>query len=271
MYPVPVKSDLSDLSELSDLSDMGHCGILGYMGKPSREYLYGINPAFEAVRAGRRRIYQAFLNESSRNHPRLKKLAAFLDARDIPIEWVERGRVLDLSSSRENQGVVLKTSPYPYAASDELLAGDRLLLLDNVEDPHNVGAILRCAEVFGFHQVLLTRKGTPEVYPSVVKVSAGATEFLSIAKDRSATQYVQAALERSFTLVALDAKGTTPLESLQGAEMARLLLVIGGEDKSVGQFILNQAHHIASIEQRGRVNSLNASVAAGIAMHALRG
>lgn len=241
------------------------------MTRPSREYLYGINPAFEAVRAGRRTVYQAFLSQSSRNHPRLKKLEAFLLARQIPIEWVERGRVLDLSSSRENQGVVLKTSPYPYARSDDLLAGNRLLLLDNVEDPHNVGAILRCAEVFGFHQVLLTAKGTPEVYPSVVKVSAGATEFLHIAKDRSANQYAQAALQNGFTLVALDAKGTTPLEALRGRPFDKLLLVIGGEDKSVGQFILNQAHHVAAIAQYGRVNSLNASVAAGIAMHALGG
>lgn len=239
------------------------------MSKPSREYLYGINPAFEAIRAGRRTIYQAYLNEGSRNHPRLKKLEAFLESREIPIEWVERGRVLDLSSSKDNQGVVLKTSPYPYVSSDDLLEGTRLLLLDNVEDPHNVGAILRCAEVFGFHRVLLSRKGTPEVYPSVVKVSAGATEFLQIAKDHSATQYVQAALQLDFTVVALDAKGTTPLESLGAQTIGKLLLVIGGEDKSVGQYILNQAHHIASITQHGRINSLNASVAAGIAMHTL--
>lgn len=240
------------------------------MAKPSREYLYGINPAFEAVRAGRRRIYQAFLNQASQNSPRMKKLASFLESKQIPIDWVEKGRVLDLSSSKDSQGVALKTSPYPYVPSDELLTGDRLMLLDNVEDPHNVGAILRCAEVFGFHRVLLTRKGTPDIYPSVVKVSAGATEFLQIAKDHSANQYVQAALGEGFTLVALDAKGTTPLESLREQGIDKLLLVIGGEDKSVGQYILNQAHHVASITQHGRINSLNASVAAGIAMHALR-
>jgi len=240
------------------------------MGQPRREHIYGINPAFEVIRAGRRRIYEAFLNHRSKNHPRIRKLQAILESRKIPIEWVERGRILDLSSSKENQGVVLKTSPYPYATFDQVVTGNRLVLLDNVEDPHNVGAILRCAEVFGFHHVLLTRKGTPDIYPSVVKVSAGASEFLQIAKDHSATHYAQVALKEGFTLVALDAKGTSVLETLGNAYIPRLLLVIGGEDRSVGQYILNHAHYITSISQYGRINSLNASVAAGIAMHAFR-
>lgn len=239
------------------------------MAKPRKEYIYGINPVFEVVRAGRRRVMGAFLNKASAGSPRLKKLAEFLEKKDIPIEWVDKGRVMELSESKEHQGVVLKTSPYPYASYDDLLDRDRLLLLDNVEDPHNVGAILRSAEIFGFRSVLLASKGVPDIYPSVVKVSAGATEFLDIAKDHSANNYARKAVEQGFEVVALDAKGTIDVRELRDAGIGKLLLVIGGENKSVGQFILNLAHYVARIEQHGRVNSLNASVAAGIAMFAL--
>ena len=241
------------------------------MVKPSREYLYGINPAFEAIRAGKRRIYAAFLSESSRKNSRILKLEKRCGEAKIPLEWVEKGRILQLSGSKDNQGVALKAAPYPYLDSSSFWAKNRILLLDNVEDPHNVGALLRCAEVFGFRDVLLTNKGTPDIYPSVVKVSAGASEFLNIARDAAANRYMKAALENDFTVVALDTKGTSVLRALRGDRPKKLMLVVGGEDKSVGQFILNEAHHIVSIPQQGRVNSLNASVAAGIAMYELGG
>ena len=239
------------------------------MARRTREYIYGINPAFEVIRGKRRRLYEAFLSRSGKDNPRLKKLVRLLEQADIPYEWVDKGRVLDLSGSKENQGVVLKTSTYPYAPFEDLLAEPRLLLLDNVEDPHNVGAVLRSAEIFGFSNILLTRKGTPEVYPSVVKVSAGATEFLRISKECSANQYARRAKEAGYSVVALDAHGDARLEDIDTDAISRLLLVVGGEDKSVGQFILNHADHVASISQHGRINSLNASVAAAIAMYAL--
>lgn len=239
------------------------------MSKPSREYVYGINPCFEVLRAGRRKVYEAFLNQSIRNNPRIKKLAEVLGRRGVPVNWVEKGRLIDLSKSREHQGAALKVSPYWYVDYEPLYADKKLLLLDNVEDPHNVGGILRSAEVFGFNSVFLPTKGVPEVYPSIVKVSAGAAEFMQIARARSSNQYVKRALEEGFTIAALDAKGNTSLDDVEPGSVDKLLLVIGGEDKAVGQFILNEAQIKLRIPQQGRINSLNASVAAGIAMHVM--
>jgi 23S rRNA (guanosine2251-2'-O)-methyltransferase len=240
------------------------------MGKPRWEYIYGINPAFEVLRGGRRTVHEAFLSESSRNNPRIQKLATYLSSKSIPTHWVEKGRVVDLSESKDNQGVVLRTEPYPYVASESLFDRPRLLLLDNVEDPHNTGAILRCADVFGFHSVLLPEKGVPEIYPSVVKVSAGATEHLDIARDHNAVKHMIEARKAGYTVVALDAKGKTTLDAAASMCTGKLLLVIGGENKAVSQYILNEADIIVGIPQAGHINSLNASVAAGIAMHALR-
>lgn len=241
------------------------------MAPPSREYIYGINPIFEVIRGGRRAVHEAYLNQATSRQPRLAKLAVLLEKHEVPIAWVDKHRLFELSRSKEHQGAVLKTSPYPYTPFSELLGKPRLLLLDNVEDPTNVGGIIRSAEIFGFHDICLPKKGTPDIYPSVVKVSAGASEHLHICRDHTANQYLKAALEQAYTVVALDGKGTTDLTAIDRSKTEKLLLVIGGEDKSVGQFILNEAHHVARIPMHGRVNSLNASVAAGIAMFWLSG
>lgn len=239
------------------------------MSKSKWEYVYGVNPAFEVLRANRRNIVSVMLNEAVRENKRLQKLSEFAETRSVPVEWVTKQRLFDFAQTREHQGVVLKVSPYPYAELDPLFEMSRLLLIDNVEDPHNIGAIIRSADCFGFDGVLLPHRGTPEVYPSVVKVSAGACEHLAITREKSAVSYFQLAKKAGFTSVALDAAGEAPLDSLaEGID--KLLLIIGGEAKAVGQYILNEADYIASIPQAGKINSLNASVAAGIAMHTFR-
>lgn len=239
------------------------------MARASKEFLYGLNPAFEALFAGRRNILGAYLNEATAGSGRLSKIASKLTENNIPIEFTDKGRLQQLCGSREHQGIVLRTSLYPYTPHGELFTTDRVLLLDNVEDPQNVGAILRSAEVFGFHECLLPIKGVPEIYPSVVKVSAGAVEHMRIARDCAANRYAQIALEKGYHIAALDAKGTQDLRTFAAQAPRKLLLVIGGEDRGVGQYILNSAQTLLRLDQFGRINSLNASVAAGIAMFAL--
>ncbi len=241
------------------------------MAPSSKEFVYGLNPAFETLRANRRRIFGAYLSEVSAQTGRQKKLKELLDRRQVPIEWTDKGRLTQLCGAREHQGVVLRTDLYPYVPHTQVFeaAPSRLLLLDNVEDPHNVGAILRSAEIFGFDHVLLPIKGVPEIYPSVLKVSAGAAEFMQIARDCTANKYVQLARDAGYHIAALDAKGAVQLSDLAQRCPEKLFLVIGGEDKSVGQYILNLADSVLRVEQAGKVNSLNASVASGIAMFML--
>ncbi len=237
------------------------------MAPPSKEYLYGINPLFETVRAGRRKVYEVYLNQATLGQPRMRKLASFLEQHGIPTQTVDKQRLFELARSKEHQGAVMKAGPYAYRSFDELLGRERLILLDNVEDPTNVGGIIRSADVFGVQGVCLPIKGTPGIYPSIVKVSAGACEHLDICRDCSANTYFRRTREAGYTVVALDGKGRDNLADLPLPSYDKLLLVIGGEDRAVGQYILNEADHVARIPLRGRVNSLNASVAAGIAMY----
>ncbi len=242
------------------------------MAKSSIVYVYGINPCFEALRGQKRDIKRAFLWEDYKKNQRLKKLKDFLDKRGVEIEFVKKDRLFQLSKTKENQGAVLKTSTYKYTPFNEVLNSNKILLLDNVEDPHNVGAILRSAEIFGFHDILLPHKGVPEIYPSVIKTSAGASEHLRIVREMNSISYVKKLVdELKFTLIALDEEGNADLKELAKNPPEKMLLVIGGEGKSVGQFILNASDHIVAIKQFGKINSLNASVAAGIAMYELGG
>ncbi len=235
----------------------------------SCEYIYGINPAFEAVRAGRRRMFLAVVNSAAKPGGRLQKLLSLLGRAGIRVERADKGRLSQLCGSSEHQGVVLECGAYPYVTSESLMDSHRILLLDNIEDPQNAGAILRSAEVFGWRNVFMSTRGTPGIYPSVVRASAGATEHLAVAKDLSAIGCFRLLAEHGFTVVALDGGGSESLDDVRALPIGKLALVIGGEHKSVGQYILNNAHHIVAIPQLGSIGSLNASVAAGIALFEL--
>jgi len=234
----------------------------------ANEILYGLNPAFETIRARRRTIFRAFLLEDFDKRPRLAKLARLLEKAGVDPQAVDKHFLYQRSGTKQHQGVALEVSPYPYEVEANLLRLKRLLLLDNLEDPQNTGAIMRSADVFGFHGILLPTKGVPPIYPSMVKASAGAVEHLLVSRRRTAVASMRVAQEAGFKVASLDARGDTPIGDFSPPEEP-LLLVIGGEDKSVGRYILDQSDWVLSLPSSGRVNSLNASVAAAIAMHAI--
>ncbi len=241
------------------------------VNKPADQgFIYGINSAFEVIRSGKRDIKSAMISTSAMKNPRIKKLITVLDKNNISYTLEEKGRLIDTCGSHDHQGVVMLCSPFKYATMEDVLSHDRVILLNNVEDPQNVGAVLRSAEIFGFKGILLPEKGTPEIYASIVKVSAGATEFLDIHRHGGVTSYLANAKDNGYTIVSLDAKGDKRFEDVIAEAPEKLLLVLGGENKGVGQFVLNSSDHIVSIEQKGKINSLNASVAAGIAMAYLK-
>ncbi len=240
------------------------------MTETNKEFLYGINPAFEAIKAQRRKIYQAYLFDQYRKNIRLVRLKEKLEKNSIPLNLCGKRELFDLANTTEHQGIILEASPYPYYAEcDAFYQQKNVLLLDNVEDPQNLGAILRSAEVFGWKYVLLSSKGVPEIYPSVVKASVGATEHLNILRSHTANNFVKLFIEKGFIVTALDPSGKIPIKKLPSLASIKKLLVIGGEHKGVGQFILKQATYIFNITQRGNISSLNVSVAAGIALFLL--
>lgn len=233
------------------------------------EYFYGINPAFEVIRAARRPLQHLYLNRGSENNPRLKKLVLLAQKNQIPVSWVDKAQLFDLCQTREHQACVLEAGSFPYTPFAEMLGARRLVLLDNIEDPHNIGAIARTAEALGWKNLLLPRRGCPLLIPSVVKSAAGACEFLNVAVNCASNQYVKIALAEGYTVVSLDGSGPITLAQVQEAQHQKLLLVVGGENTGVSQFILNNSSCVAAIPQAGYINSLNASVAAALALYLL--
>ncbi|MFT5124289.1 MAG: 23S rRNA (guanosine2251-2'-O)-methyltransferase [Kiritimatiellia bacterium] len=245
--------------------------VYPYMQTKSSEHdiIYGVNPVFEVLRAGRRQLFRAMMNEKVQDQPRMRKLLDLMEERKVRVAFRPKDQLNQQCNSTEHQGVILEAASYPYSPIEPCWEQNRLLLLDNIEDPQNLGAIIRSAEILGFHYILIPQRGVPGIYPSVVKAAAGATEHVHIVQSGSAVRYAQRAAENGYQVVALDAGGKDLLAELPARLGEKFLLVIGGEDKSVGQYILNNADFVAGIPQTGRVNSLNASVAAGIAMYAL--
>lgn len=235
--------------------------------RPEEEALYGLHAVLEALSAGKRDVRGLFLDEKA-SPDRFKALTRLAEKEGVRVESCSKHELYDRCGSRQHQGAVLMTGSFPYAELDEeTFRQPRLLLLDNLEDPRNAGAILRSAHLFGFNTILLPLKGGAGIYPSVVKTSAGASEHLKVIRSANSTKYFQRALKADYRTVALDAAGTVTLREVPPTDTRPLLLIMGGEDKRIGQYILNEAEVVARIPQQGRINSLNASVAAGIALY----
>ncbi len=234
-----------------------------------QEYVHGIHPVLELLGAGRRTIRRAWLAERDASGGRLGALRSAFEKKQLTVASADRETLRRLCGSAEHQGVVVETDAYPYVEVETLESLDRLVLLDNVEDPQNVGAVLRSALFFGWRGVLLSVRGVPGVYPSVVKASAGASEHLMITRDRSANRYLRWLRDHDYTVAVLDAAGTTTPETLAAQGICRLVLVLGGEYRGVGHYIRMNADYTVGIAGRGPVTSLNASVAAGIVLHRL--
>ncbi len=234
------------------------------------ELLYGINPVTEAILSSRRRIHGIHVAQGTEGNPRMRKVVSEARRRGLPVTWRSRAELGEASGTREHQGVVAECDPFPYTPYAEILGTPRMVLLDNIEDPRNVGAIMRTCEVLGWNSVLLPRKGGSLVTPAVAKTAAGACEYLQVAVNCSSNQYVKIAMEEGYLVVALDGAGKATLEDVAALHAEKLLLVVGGEDSGVGQFIRMNAPHVCAIPQTGHVNSLNASVAAALALYALR-
>jgi len=229
--------------------------------------LYGLHPVTEALRAGRRSARELLLDEKAPGD-RFREIRKLAEGRNLRVYPCSKHDLFEACGNRRHQGVVLVADPFPYSPlTDDVFHEPRLLLLDNLEDPRNTGAILRSADLFGFHTVLLPRKGGAGIYPSVVKTSAGASEHLQVVREANSTTYFKRARAADYRVVALDAAGDTALAEVPVSDPRPLLLVLGGEDKRIGQYLLNSADVVARIPQQGHVNSLNASVAAGIALY----
>jgi 23S rRNA (guanosine2251-2'-O)-methyltransferase len=240
-----------------------------------KEWLYGRNAIYETMRAKRRQFFRLRLAEGVEEKGRLVEILRIASTLKLPIERVARGKLESLGSG--HQGVGLEASGYPYSELADVLAlakrrGEApfVLILDILQDPQNLGSLLRTAEAVGIHGVLLPFRHTATVSPAVVNSSSGASEHLLIVQVNLA-QAIQQLKEENIWVIGLEAgQEAQPIDQvrLDGP----LALVIGGEGSGMRTLVRKSCDVLMRLPMAGKVESLNAAAAGSVALYfALQG
>ena len=196
----------------------------------------------------------------------------FAEARkkNVRVQFAERAVLDKESETRRHQGVIAFTTDYEYFDLDELIGskksakGGFIVLCDGIEDVHNLGSILRVAECAGADGVVIPKAGSAAVTESVVRISAGAAEHIKVAKVPNLNAAVETLKKNNYWVYALEAGG----EDIYAEDFSgNVALVVGGEDSGVKRLTKEKCDKVVSIPLQGKVNSLNASVALGIAAY----
>jgi 23S rRNA (guanosine2251-2'-O)-methyltransferase len=235
-----------------------------------REWIYGRNPVYEVVRAKRRHLFQLWVAEGAQEKGRLKVVIENLREKDLPIHYVPRSKLDEIG--QPHQGVALEASGYPYRSLDEMLeraqgSGEPplLLLLDTLQDPQNLGSLLRTAEAVGVHGVLLPLKHTTTVTPSVVSASSGASEHLLIAQ-ANLVQAIERLKQHDIWVVGLDA-GPESQPARQVNLNGPIALVVGSEGEGMRRLVRESCDVLLRLPMVGKIESLNAAAAGSVVLY----
>ncbi len=221
--------------------------------------VYGRNPVREALR-GKRRVQRVYATERAAREVLLA---------EVESQIVDAGEVERRSESPDHQGICAEVEAYPYANADSLLDADDALViaLDEVQDPHNLGAACRVAESAGAAGVVLPERRSAEVSPAVCKASAGAVEHLDVARVRNLADWLVAAKEREAWVYGAAADAAVPYH--RPDYRGRVVLVLGSEGRGLRPRVASVCDELVRLPTRGRVSSLNVSTASAALVYGI--
>lgn len=225
--------------------------------------LYGVHPVLEALKNPRRRVLRLLATENA-----ARRLAEDLPGL-VAAPTVVRPSDIEalLTADAVHQGLYLETTPLP-AASLEAIAADAVLLaLDQITDPHNVGAILRTASAFGVSAVIVTQRHSPATTGVLAKSASGALEHVPLVAVRNLSETLETLGRQGVTRIGFDSEGSTPLDAV--ALKRPLVLVMGAEGKGLRQRTRDFCDVVARLDMPGAIKSLNVSNATAIALYAV--
>ncbi|HEY3358107.1 MAG TPA: 23S rRNA (guanosine(2251)-2'-O)-methyltransferase RlmB [Polyangia bacterium] len=233
--------------------------------------VYGVRPVLELLRARRRDVSLLLVAEDAAGGG-LREVVEAARAADVAVEQQRRGALDAVAAGAVHQGVVAVVGEYPYAALDDLFAvaearAERpfFVLLDGVQDPHNLGALTRSAHVFGAHGVVIPQDRAAPVTPAAVKASAGATEHTRIARVVNVARTLDELRERGLWIVGGVAEGGRPPWEVDLTEP--VAVVVGGEGKGIRPLVLRSCDFLVRIPMAGKVAALNASAAGAVLLY----
>lgn len=235
-----------------------------------REWIYGRNPVNEVLRAGCRQVFRLLVVEGAQSKGLLADILDHCSKNNIPVESATRAE-LDRRQPG-NQGLLLEVSAYPYVALTDIFERSQqraesplILVLDSLQDPQNLGTLLRTAEAVGVHGVLLPLRRTAAVSPAVVNASSGASEHLLVTQVNLA-QAIKTMQDRDIWVIGLESGPEAQLLD-KNALRGSLALVIGAEGQGMRSLIRKSCDQLFHLPMRGSIESLNAAVAGSIALY----
>jgi 23S rRNA (guanosine2251-2'-O)-methyltransferase len=234
------------------------------------EIIYGRNPVYETLRANRRGIQRLILAQGIKVNTRLEEIQRISKLRKITVEHIPR-RSLD-KMANSHQGVVLQAGRYIYSSIDKILGkaaalnqAPFILLLDTLQDPQNLGTLLRTGEAVGVHGVILPQRRSASVTPAVVNASSGASEHMLIAQSNLA-QSITRLKKEGVWVIGLEGK-VGALHPDQTQLSGPLALVVGNEASGMRQLVRKSCDQLMRLPILGKIDSLNAAVAGSIALY----
>jgi 23S rRNA (guanosine2251-2'-O)-methyltransferase len=230
--------------------------------------IYGINSVAEALKA-RGRSFEFISIAKERHDLRLQRIIEECRRIGLPVRFVSRAELDRMAGNVAHQGVVAVTSAKQYSDLDDVIAAKRgacslLVVLDGVEDPHNLGAIIRTADAAGVDGLIIPERRAAGVSGTVTKVSAGATAHVPIAKVTNIARTLQDLKAQNIWIVGLDDRAPSTYDTLDFN--MNCALVLGAEGKGVHDLVKKNCDFLVSIPMLGKVSSLNVSVAAGVVL-----
>jgi len=233
------------------------------------ELIFGVNPVKESLQ-GTRGAFNLYVQISATDH-RVEKIIRLAEERGVAVHRRDKNDLTKMCASSHHQGIALEVEPFRYADFDELLVSigqsgrtGFLLVLDAIQDPHNLGALIRSAACAGVDGVLIPKDRACGVTAAAEKTSAGAVETVPVAMVTNVSQTLETLKKLGYWVYGLDGAARQPV---YGTDFSgNVVLVVGGEGEGIRQLVRKQCDVVMSIPQYGGVSSLNASVAGGIAL-----
>lgn len=224
--------------------------------------IYGRKPVLETIDAGVS-INKAYIIDQKT--PIVGKIIDKLTGAKVEIKFVDKNFFRDVEGN--HQGVMIEVDSFKYGSLDDVKDSERLILLDKIEDPHNLGAIIRSAESFGFDGVIIPERRSAKVSPTVYKTSAGAINNIKIVMVKNLNRAMEELKDQGFWIYGLagEAESSIDQTDLKG----KVALVVGNEGDGLSRMVREHCDMLVKIPMQGLVNSLNASVASAISMYEL--
>lgn len=230
----------------------------------------GRNAVLELIESGR--DINKILVANGEKHGSIHKILAIAKERKIIVTEIEKNKLNQIAQTPNNQGVIAIVPPYDYCEVEDILDEAKrknekpfILILDRIEDPHNLGSIIRTAETAGVHGIIIPKRRAASVNSTVSKVSAGAVEYMKIARVNNINETIRYLKEQDVWICGTD-MDTDTIYTKQDYKMP-IAIVIGSEGFGMSRLVKENCDFLVKIPMKGRITSLNASVSAGIIMY----